>query len=55
MYEGIKQATGLVQNKSSPLLSLNGETIKDRAQQMERWVEHYSELYSKESIVNEKF
>ena len=25
--------------------------IQDQAQQMERWVQHYSELYSRENVV----
>ena len=27
--------------------------IQDREQQMERWVEHYTELYAKENVVTE--
>ncbi|XP_069167590.1 uncharacterized protein [Procambarus clarkii] len=52
MYEGIKQATGLTQNRTAPLKSATGEIIKDRDQQMNRWVEYYSELYSKENLVS---
>ena len=46
MYEGIKTAMGPTQNKTAPLKSTTGEVITDKGQQMERWVEHYSELYS---------
>ena len=46
MYDGIKQALGPIQKKS-PLKSATGVIIQDRAQQMERWVQHYSELYSR--------
>lgn len=51
MYEGIKKALGPTQSKTSPLKSSSGETITDKGQQMERWVEHYSELYSRENVV----
>lgn len=51
MYEGIKKALGPAQSKTAPLKSSAGEVITDKAQQMERWVEHYSELYSREKTV----
>ncbi|XP_035663411.1 uncharacterized protein LOC118407100 [Branchiostoma floridae] len=53
MYEGIKKAIGPTQNGSAPLKSLPGETITDRGKQMERWLEHYSELYARENTINE--
>ena len=53
MYDGIKQALGSTQKKIAPLKSITGEVIQDRAQQMKRWVEHYSELYARENIVTE--
>ena len=53
MYEGIKKATGPTQSKTAPLKSLSGETIHDRGKQLERWVEHYSQLYSQENTVTE--
>ena len=46
MYDGIKKALRQVQSKRAPLKSSTGEIITDRGQQMERWVEHYSNLYS---------
>ena len=30
-----------------------GEVITDKAKQLDRWVEHYSELYSRENIVHQ--
>ena len=51
MYEGIKTAMGPIQNKTAPLKSTTGEIITDKGQQMERWVEHYSELYSRQNVV----
>ena len=46
MYDGIKKAMGSTQNKTVPLKSSTGQIIHDKAKQMERWVEHYSDLYS---------
>ncbi len=40
------------QNKAAPLKSASGEKITDKNQQLERWVEHYSELYATENIVS---
>ena len=54
MYEGIKQATGPNMKKIAPLKSKTGEIITDRKKQMERWVEHYLELYSTENTVSEE-
>lgn len=53
MYEGIKVATGPSQTKTAPLKSSSGEVIVDKGKQMDRWKEHYSELYSKPSVVSE--
>ena len=51
MYDGIKKAMGPVQNKTAPLKSTTGEVITDKGQQMERWVERYSDLYSRQNVV----
>ena len=53
MYDGIKQALGPIQKEIAPLKSATGEVIQDRAQQMERWLEHCSELFVRENIVTE--
>ena len=53
MHDGIKQALGPTQKKTAPLKSAIGEVIQDREQQMERWVEHYTELYARENVVTE--
>ena len=53
MYDGIKKALGPTQKKTAPLKSATGEVIQDREQQMERWVEHYTELYARENVVTE--
>ena len=54
MYDGIKQALSPIQKKSAPLKSATGMIIQDRAQQMDCWVQHYSELYSRENVVTEE-
>ena len=51
MYDGIKKALGPMQSKMAPLKSATGEVITDQGWQMERWVEHYSDLYSRENTV----
>ena len=40
--------------KIAPLKSKTGEIITDGKKQMERWVEHYLELYSTKNIVSEE-
>ena len=54
MCVGIKKALGPTQKKSVTLKSSTGEIIKDRAEQMDRWVENYSELYSTENIFTDE-
>ena len=39
-------------NKTAPLRCSTGEVITDRGHQLERWVEHYSDLYSRKNIVS---
>ena len=51
MYGSIKKAVGPTVTKIAPLKSTSGEMLTDRDKQMERWVEHYSELYSRETVV----
>ncbi|XP_066294595.1 uncharacterized protein [Branchiostoma lanceolatum] len=52
MYDGIKRALGPTQSKTAPLKSTTGEEITDKMLQMERWVEHYSDLYSRQNTVS---
>ena len=54
MYEGIKQATGPTIRKTAPLKSKSGEVITDSSKQMEKWAEHYMELYTTENAVSEE-
>ena len=53
MFEGIKKATGPKISKTAPIKSKAGTIIADKTKQLERWVEHYSELYSRENIVHQ--
>ena len=48
MHSLMKVALGPRVSKTAPLKSKEGEVITDRSKQLERWVEHYSELYSNE-------
>ena len=50
-YDGIKKALGPMQRKMAPLKSATGEVISDQGWQMERWVEHYSDLYFRQNTV----
>ena len=52
-YEGIKTATGPTSVKTAPLKSKTGEVITDQSMQLQRWVEHYLELYSTQDIVTD--
>ena len=40
----------ILRKKTAPLNFAKGEIIQDRAQQMERWVEHYPEMSTRERI-----
>lgn len=53
MYEGIKTATGPTSVKTAPLKVKSGEVITDQSKQLQRWVEHYLELYSTQNIVTD--
>ena len=51
MYDGIKKALGPTQCKTAPLKSSAGDMLTEKNKQMERWVEHYSDLYSRQNTV----
>ena len=51
MYDGIKKATGPTIKKTAPLKTKSGDVITDSNKQMERWLEHYLELYSTENTI----
>ena len=42
-----------MQARTAPLKSATGDAIKDKSKQMERWVEYYSELYSRVNVVSD--
>ena len=52
MYDGIKQALGPTLNKTAPFRSSTGEVIMGRGHQLERWMEHYSDIYPRENTVS---
>ena len=43
-----------MQSRTAPLKSATGDAIKYKSKQMECWVDHYSELYSRMNVVSEK-
>ena len=49
----MKKALRPSARKTAPLKSSTGETITDRSKQMDRWAEHYQDLYLRESVVTE--
>lgn len=53
MYEGMKKAFTSSTIKTAPLKSKSGFLITDKGKQMERWVEHYQELYAYENTVTD--
>ena len=53
MYEGIKKAIGPQVKKTAPLRSKTGEIITERTKQLDRWVEHYTDLYSTKNRVTD--
>lgn len=48
MYEKMKIAIGPRVKKVAPIKSKAGELIYDKSNQLDRWIEHYSDLYSEE-------
>ena len=53
MYDGIKKYIGPVQRMTSSLKSSTGEILTENNEQMERWVEHYSNLYYRQNTVSQ--
>ncbi|XP_046978621.1 uncharacterized protein LOC124544203 [Vanessa cardui] len=48
---GIKKTLGPVPKKIAPLKELDGTVISDSNRQMQRWVEHYTGLYSQPTSI----
>ena len=43
-----------MQSLTATLKSATGDAIKDKSKQIECWVEHYSELYSRVNVVSDE-
>ena len=43
-----------MQSRIAPLKSATGDAIEDKSKQVERWVELYSELYSRVNVVSDE-
>ena len=52
VYDGIKKAIRPTLNKTAPLRSSTWEVITDRGHQLEKRVERYSDIYSRENTVS---
>ena len=52
MYKGIEKAAGPPTSKIARLNVKTDETISDPSQQLDRWVEHYLELYATQNEVS---
>ena len=48
MYDGIRKACGPVERKKAPIKAKDGTMLTDKHDQIRRWEEHYTELYSTE-------
>ncbi len=53
MYEGMKKAFDPSTIKIAPLRSATGDVITDHGKQMERWAEHYQQLYSRKNVITD--
>ena len=53
MSDGMKKAIGPSATNITPLKSTTGDIITDQGKQMERWAEHYKELYLRENTVTD--
>jgi Reverse transcriptase (RNA-dependent DNA polymerase) len=51
LHDGIKTALGPDMSKPAPILSKSGEKITDQTKQLERWVDHYLEIYATQNLV----
>ena len=53
MYDGMKKAFGSSTTNITPLKSITSDIITDWGKQMERWAEHYQELYLRKNTVTD--
>ena len=51
MYDGIKLGLGPIPKKIARIKFTSGDIIRDRNKQLVLWVEHFSDLYSRENLV----
>ena len=51
MYDGLKRAFGPSKRIMAPISSSSGTILSTRTEQMERWVEHFSLLYSRKNVI----
>ncbi|XP_063531447.1 uncharacterized protein LOC134742328 [Cydia strobilella] len=48
MYQGIKSAIGPTKRKRAAIKDLDGNPITEKAKELDRWAQHYSNLFSQE-------
>ena len=53
VYDGIRKAVGPTKKLTSPLQSATGEILHSRDEQLGRWVQHFSLLYSRQNVVTD--
>ena len=52
LYSGIREAIGPIPKEVSPLLAADGALLVDTSAQLERWLDHYTSIYSQPSHVS---
>lgn len=52
LYKGIKEALGPKPRRIAPVLDANGQVLTDSSQQMTRWVQYFTDLYSRDAPVD---
>ena len=55
MFDAIKTATGPSAQTAGVLKRKDGSVIEDKGQKLDRWIEHYSELYGVEGTANHDY
>ena len=55
MFEAIKMATGPSVQTAGVLKKKDGTVIEDQDQKLNRWIEHYSELYGTEGTADHAY
>ncbi|KAG7304556.1 hypothetical protein JYU34_011506 [Plutella xylostella] len=51
MYQGIKSAIGPTKRKRAAIKDLDGNPIADKREELSRWAQHYTNLYSQEVAI----